>query len=115
MYDDEYREQERGRTRWRRSAARSASPPRTERGSGRPPPPDRRRPGRPIDEGYTGPGELGRYGNAPVPYGPDHTYDYHFGDRYGAGPDFVTGEERIRKRPLPELRRRRGPYHGRAR
>lgn len=56
--------------------------------------------------GYAGPGELGRYGNAPVPYGPDHTYDFHLGDRYGYGPDFRLGEERVRRR-LEALRRSR--------
>ena len=68
------------------------------------PRPDRRRPFPIEGAGYRGPGELRRYGDAPVPYGPEHTYDYRMGDRYGYGPDFVPGEERIRQRPLPELR-----------
>ncbi len=73
------------------------------------PRPDRRRPFPIEGRGYTGRGEARRYGNAPVPYGPEHTYDYHMGDRYGYGPDFVRGEERIRQRRLPELRPRRRP------
>jgi len=72
------------------------------------PRPDRRQPFRIEGSGYRGPGELRRYGDAPVPYGPEHTYDYRMGDRYGYGPDFVRGEERIRQRPLPELRSGRG-------
>lgn len=70
------------------------------------PPPDRRVPFPLEGRGYTGPGEAGRYGDAPVPYGPEHTYDYHLGDRYGYGPDFIRGEERIRKHHLPEFRER---------
>lgn len=46
-------------------------------------------------EAYRGPGAAGRYGGAPVPYGPDHTYNFHYGDYYGYGPDFRRGEERI--------------------
>lgn len=64
----------------------------------------------PSGGGYRGPGELGRYGNAPVPYGPDHTYDYHRGESFGYGPDFRIGEERIGHRPAPHRppwRRRR--------
>lgn len=71
------------------------------------PRPDRRRPFPIEGRGYTGPGDARRYGDAPVPYGPEHTYDYHMGDRYGYGPDFVRGEERIRQRRLPGLRPRR--------
>lgn len=77
----------------------------------------RRRPMRrfpPTGPGYTGPGEAGRYGHAPVPYGPEHTYDYHLGDRYGRGPDFWTGEARVRRGPAPRPPRpprpRRRPY-----
>lgn len=69
------------------------------------PQPDRRHPFPLEGPGYTGRGEAGRYGSAPVPYGPDHTYDYHMGDRYGYGPDFVQGEERVRSRRLPGLGR----------
>ena len=87
-----------------RSAREAAPQPRSHL-----PPPDRRQPFAFEGEGYTGPGEAGRYGHAPVPYGPDHTYDYHLGDRYGYGPDFVRGEERIRKRRLDEFRARRRP------
>lgn len=61
----------------------------------------------PEGPGYSGRGELGRYGDAPVPYGPDHTYDFRFGDHYGYGPDFYEGEARVRHDP--ELRRRRRP------
>jgi hypothetical protein len=50
------------------------------------------------EEPYSGPGELGRYGNAPVPYGSRHTYNYHFGDRFGYGPDFYVGDDRVRRR-----------------
>lgn len=60
--------------------------------------------------GYRGPGEAGRYGDAPVPYGPDHTYDYHLGDRYGTGPDYWVGDRRVRRgerRPRPRRRRPR--------
>lgn len=56
------------------------------------------------EEPYRGPGPAGRYGGAPVPYGPDHTYDFHFGDHYGYGPDYRLGEERIRR-----ASQRRGP------
>lgn len=63
--------------------------------------------------GYTGPGEAGRYGDAPVEYGPDHTYDYHLGDRYGYGPDYLEGDRRVRRgQPPPAPRRRRGPRRG---
>ncbi|HEX6941225.1 MAG TPA: hypothetical protein VF158_17650 [Longimicrobiales bacterium] len=85
-----------GRTTYRREAWPGPPLPR----------PDRRHPFPIEGRGYRGPGELRRYGRAPVPYGPEHTYDYHLGDRYGYGPDFVAGEERIRQRPLPRLRRR---------
>ena len=65
----------------------------------------------PPGGGYSGPGEAGRYGNAPVPYGPDHTYDYHLGDRYGYGPDFQIGEPQIGHHPPP----RRPPWRRRRR
>ncbi|HEX7119671.1 MAG TPA: hypothetical protein VF212_12830 [Longimicrobiales bacterium] len=87
-----------GREAYRRGAAPRAPLPR----------PDRRRPFPLAGRGYSGPGELGRYGRAPVPYGPEHTYDYHLGDRFGYGPDYVTGEERIRQRRLPGFGARRG-------
>lgn len=55
---------------------------------------------------YTGPGESYRYGEAPVAYGRDHTYDYHLGDRFGYGPDFYQGEARIRYWPRARKFRR---------
>lgn len=88
------------------------------RGRGYDEPAPRRRPRRrhrdrprfpPEGPGYSGPGELGRYGDAPVPYGPDHTYDFRFGDRYGYGPDFYEGEARVRRDPGLRSRRRPGP------
>ncbi len=105
-YDTWYERRSRGRRTRRPTTPRH--PGRAARRAAPPSPPDRRHPFPLAGRGYEGPGELGRYGRAPVPYGPDHTYDYHLGDRYGYGPDFVLGEERIRGRRLPDLRPRRG-------
>jgi len=51
-----------------------------------------------YDGGFRGRGPVGRYGDAPVPYGPDHEYDFHHGDRFGSGPDFWSAERRLRRR-----------------
>lgn len=97
-YDEEFQRRPRRATYESTSGRRgSTSRRRGEAGSYRPPPPSPRFPPERPGTGYRGPGELGRYGNAPVPYGPDHTYDFHFGDRYGYGPDYQIGEERLRE------------------
>ena len=107
-YDREF--PRRGRSgRGPRAAARSDS---SRRGHFRPHPVwERPRPSHEVPRWrYRGPGEAGRYGDAPVEYGPEHTYDYHLGDRYGYGPDYLTGDERVRRsNPRPFAPRERGP------